>query len=168
MTNLVHSILLAGGASPLCILAKGSVRLCLAPVTRPAGPAPKGQEVWTFVEGNFGADLCPEGGDRTQPRVSTLGNLKINEFALKGREGDQIILLLLPCKNESAQLRLATIRSYFRVAIGSICRPFRARRSGWRFPGLKPGLSPLAPSGHALRAVSPTLNTDKPPPFALL
>ena len=27
-------------------------------------------------------DLCPEGGCRTQPRVSTLGTLKINEFAL--------------------------------------------------------------------------------------
>jgi hypothetical protein len=29
-------------------------------------------------------DLCPEGGYRAQPRVSTLGTLKINEFALKG------------------------------------------------------------------------------------
>ena len=33
-------------------------------------------------------DLCPEGGYRAQPRVSTLGTLKINEFALKGQEAD--------------------------------------------------------------------------------
>jgi hypothetical protein len=37
-------------------------------------------------------DLCPEGGYRAQPRVSTLvstlGALKINEFALNGREAD--------------------------------------------------------------------------------
>jgi hypothetical protein len=37
-------------------------------------------------------NLCPEGGYRTQPRVSTLGSLEINEFALKGREADQINL----------------------------------------------------------------------------
>ena len=33
-------------------------------------------------------DLCPEGGYRAQPRVSTLGTLKINEFVLKGQEAD--------------------------------------------------------------------------------
>jgi hypothetical protein len=33
---------------------------------------------------------CPEGGYRAQPRVSTLGTLKISEFALKGREADLI------------------------------------------------------------------------------
>ena len=39
-------------------------------------------------------DLCPESGYRAQPRVSTLGTLKINEFALKlkGREADLIML----------------------------------------------------------------------------
>jgi hypothetical protein len=39
-------------------------------------------------------DLCPEGGYRAQPRVSTLGTLKLNEFALKlkGREADLIKL----------------------------------------------------------------------------
>jgi hypothetical protein len=37
-------------------------------------------------------NLCSEGGDRSQPRVSTLGTLKINEFALKGREADLIKL----------------------------------------------------------------------------
>ena len=37
-------------------------------------------------------DLCPEGGYRTQPRVSTLGTLKINEFALKGRKADLVKL----------------------------------------------------------------------------
>jgi hypothetical protein len=36
--------------------------------------------------------LCPEGGYRAQPRVSTLGTLNINEFALKGRETDLIKL----------------------------------------------------------------------------
>jgi hypothetical protein len=50
--------------------------------------------VWIFGEGTRD-DLCPEGGYRTQPRVSTgfnPGNLKINEFALKGREADTINL----------------------------------------------------------------------------
>src|ERR1700744_6237597 len=40
--------------------------------------------------GSLRYDLCPEGGYRTQPRVSTLGTLKINQFALKGREADRI------------------------------------------------------------------------------
>jgi hypothetical protein len=41
-------------------------------------------------------DLCPEGGYRAQPRVSTL---KINEFALKGREADLIKLAPIAAKN---------------------------------------------------------------------
>jgi hypothetical protein len=39
-----------------------------------------------------GGDLCPEGGHRAQPGVSTLGALKINEFVLKEREADLIKL----------------------------------------------------------------------------
>jgi hypothetical protein len=41
-------------------------------------------------------DLCPEGGYRVEPGVSTLvstlGTLIINEFVLKGREADLIKL----------------------------------------------------------------------------
>jgi hypothetical protein len=40
-------------------------------------------DIWRFGEGDSG-DLCPEGGYRDQPRVSTLGTLKINEFVPKG------------------------------------------------------------------------------------
>ena len=36
--------------------------------------------------------LCPEGGYRAQPKVSTLGTLNINEFDLEGREADLIKL----------------------------------------------------------------------------
>jgi hypothetical protein len=35
---------------------------------------------------------CPEGGYRTPSRVSTLGTLKISEFALKGQDADLIKL----------------------------------------------------------------------------
>jgi hypothetical protein len=48
-------------------------------------------DIWRFGERDSG-DLCPEGGYKAQPRVSTLGTLKINEFALKGREADLIKL----------------------------------------------------------------------------
>jgi hypothetical protein len=46
-------------------------------------------DIW---RGLLRGDFCPEGGYRTQPRVATLGTLKMNEFALKGREADQINL----------------------------------------------------------------------------
>jgi hypothetical protein len=48
---------------------------------------------WKFGEA-LEVILCPEGGYRAQPRVSTLGTLNINEFALKlkGREADLIKL----------------------------------------------------------------------------
>jgi hypothetical protein len=64
-------------------------------------------------------DLCPEGGYRAQPRV------------------------------QSAQLRRATIGPTFALLVRSICRPFRANRSGGGSQGLNPGLSPLAPLGHS-------------------
>jgi hypothetical protein len=41
---------------------------------------------------------CPEGGYRAQPRVSTLGTLKISEFTLKGREADLIKLAPIVAK----------------------------------------------------------------------
>jgi hypothetical protein len=46
--------------------------------------------VWTL--GSLAVIYCPEGGYRAQPRVSTLGTLKISEFALKGREADLLKL----------------------------------------------------------------------------
>jgi hypothetical protein len=39
---------------------------------------------------------------------------------------------------------LYNLDSTFALLGRSICRPFRARRSGWRFPGLKPKLKPWA------------------------
>jgi hypothetical protein len=67
--------------------------------------------------------------------VSTLGTLKINEFALKGREADQINLALLLRKIESAQFRRTDVLQLdynlaFTMLVRSICRPFRARRRG--------------------------------------
>ena len=71
------------------------LRNCLQ--ARPVGTTPI--VAWHEVALQFGhlergtrGDLCPEGGYRAQPRVSTLGTLKINEFALKGREADLIKL----------------------------------------------------------------------------
>ena len=52
-------------------------------------------------------DLCPEGGYRVQPGVSTLGTLKINEFVLKGREADLLKLARIAAPDYSAQLRRA-------------------------------------------------------------
>jgi hypothetical protein len=52
---------------------------------------PEGQQ-FGHLESGTRTDLCPEGGYRAQPWVSTLGTLKINEFALKGREADLIKL----------------------------------------------------------------------------
>jgi hypothetical protein len=57
-------------------------------------------------------DLCPEGGYRAQPRVSTLGTHKINELALKGREAD--LHLSLRQKLECA-IETCYNWTYFRV-----------------------------------------------------
>jgi hypothetical protein len=64
--------------------------------------------VWPFGESVRG-DLCPEGGYRTQPRVSTLGTLKINEFALKGREADQINLAPVAAQKLECAIETCTI-----------------------------------------------------------
>jgi hypothetical protein len=127
-------------------------------VIRTEGPAPKGQESlaqglpWVSSldvrRGSLRYDLCPEGGYRTQPRVSTLGTLKINEFALKGREADQINLAPVAAQNfECAIETCDNLEPTFGLLIHSICRPFRARRSGWRFPGLKPWAESSSPFG---------------------
>jgi hypothetical protein len=55
------------------------------------------------------SDLCPEGGYRTQPRVSTLGTLKINKFALKGREAEQINLAPIAAQNLECAIKKCTI-----------------------------------------------------------
>jgi hypothetical protein len=77
--------------------------------------------------------LCTEGlprrGYRTQPRVSTLGTLKINGFALKGRE----------CGSQARSAQLGRVRigpsDPTSVLLGrSIWHPFRARRSWWTIP----------------------------------
>jgi hypothetical protein len=127
-------------------------------VIRTDGPASKGQESlapglpWVsgldVRRGALRYDLCPEGGYRTQPRVSTLGTLKINEFALKGREADQINLAPVAAqKSEDAIETCGNLEPTFELLIHSICRPFRARRSGWRIPGLKPWAESSSPFG---------------------
>jgi hypothetical protein len=96
--------------------------------------------------GSLRYDLCPEDGYRTQPRVSTLGTLKINQFALKGREADQINLAPVAAqKLECAIEACDNLEPIFVRLIHSTCRLFRARRSGWRFPGLKPWAEPSSP-----------------------
>jgi hypothetical protein len=93
-------------------------------------------------------DLCPEGGYRTQPRVSTLGTIKINEFALKGREADQINLAPVTTKKLDCAIDAGyNLEPTFALLVRSICRPFRARHSGWRFPGLKPWAESSCPFG---------------------
>jgi hypothetical protein len=102
-------------------------------------------DIW---KGSLRGDLCPEGGHRTQPRISTLGTLKINEFALKGREADQINLSpIVALKLERAIETCYNIEPTFALLGRSICRPFRARPSGWRFPGLKPWAEYSSPFG---------------------
>ena len=63
---------------------------------------------------------------------------------------------LLQRQSQSAQLRSAAIGFYFNaltLLARSICRPFRANRSGRRFPGLKPCTESSSPFGaKALRA----------------
>jgi hypothetical protein len=72
------------------------------------------------------------------PGRTRVGTLKINEFALKGPEADQINLALLLRKIESAQFRPATIRPCFHhVSLFDLPRP-SGRDDGGRFPGLKP------------------------------
>jgi hypothetical protein len=64
---------------------------------------------------DFRVIYAPEGGDRTQPRVSTLGTLKINEFALKGRKADQINLAPVVVQELECAIETVTIRTYSRV-----------------------------------------------------
>jgi hypothetical protein len=93
-------------------------------------------------------DLCPEGGYRTQPRVSTLGTCKINEFALKGREAGGINFALIAAQKLECTIETCFILDpTFALLVRSICRPFRARRSGWQFPGLKPWAESSCPFG---------------------
>ena len=81
-------------------------------------------------------------------RVSTLGTLKINELSLKRRETDQ--LNFAPIAAQKIELAIETCYSVeptFALLVRSICRPFRARRSWWRFPGLKPWVESSSPFG---------------------
>jgi hypothetical protein len=65
------------------------------------------------LESSVRGDLCPEGGYRTQPRVSTLGTLKINEFALKlkGREAEQINFAPMAAQKLECSTALTPTRS---------------------------------------------------------
>ena len=113
--------------------------------------------------GSLLGDLCPEGGHRTQPRVSTVGTLEINEFALKGREADQINFA--PIATQILECTIGTcynLESTFALLVHSICRPFRARRSWWRFPGLKPWAESSNPFGFAARHFVPGYDRCRP------
>jgi hypothetical protein len=61
------------------------------------------------LESSVRGDLCPEGGYRTRLRVSTLGTLKINEFALKGREAEQINLAPIAAQKLECAIETCTI-----------------------------------------------------------
>jgi hypothetical protein len=90
--------------------------MCLAPLTQPERPAPKGQESLA----------------QSLPWVS-----RNKDFALK--------------KGREIEPRLACRRPlFFGCFARSICRPFRARRLGTGFPGLKPRLKPRAESSRPL------------------
>jgi hypothetical protein len=60
-------------------------------------------------------DLCPEGGYRAQPRVSTLGTLKINESALKGREAGLIKLAPIAAQKLECAIETCYIWTYFPI-----------------------------------------------------
>jgi len=89
---------------------------CLLPQTGSVRNGTKLRRTWD--------DLLPRRGYRIQPRVSTLGNHPNKWFALKGRE----IIPRFACRRPLV----------FGCFARSICRPFRARRLGTGFPGLKP------------------------------
>jgi hypothetical protein len=120
----------------------------LAPVIWPEGPGPQGQEslaqgLYVFSVGHT-APWMPQRGCRTQPRVSTLGTVK------------------LTVRPEGARAPWNEFRVLSFVLLPrSISRPFRARRSGRLVPGLKPWAEPSSPFGaelRALRAVWQALN----------
>src|ERR1700759_265088 len=105
----------------------------------------QGSAIW---RGSLQGDLCPEGGHRTQPRVSILGTLKIKAFTPKGREPDQ--LKFAPIAAQKIEFAIETcynLEPTFALLVRSFCRPFRARRSWWRFPGLKPWAESSCPFG---------------------
>jgi hypothetical protein len=71
---------------------------------------------------------------------------------MKGRRIESTHNAELGSNCSTSQLR-TLILSYNRREIRLVSfRPFRANRVFLVFPGLNPGLSPVAPSGQALRA----------------
>ena len=109
----------------------------------------------------------PRRGYRIQPRVSTLGNIQKKRFALKGREitwakcvrllpkgrgyllGRYNLLLakLMRTSTKWSDCGPWIICSSRLFLIRLIWRPFRARRPGGRFPGLKPWAESCSRSG---------------------
>jgi hypothetical protein len=66
------------------------VRLGEFPRVNPGQNGTKLRPVWD--------GFAPQMGRRIQPRVSSLGTLKLNEFALKGREADRMKLAPIAAK----------------------------------------------------------------------
>ncbi len=87
------------------------------------------------------------------------GNRQNKRFALKGREMWVQMKLRWPRKSQSAQLGPATIGPSDPAALlgHSIWRPFRARRSWWQFPGLKPWAEVCSPCGAKNKSLSPRI-----------
>jgi hypothetical protein len=78
---------------------------------------------------------CPEGGYRTQPRVSTLGTLKISDFALKGREADLIKLAPIVTKISVRNRDVLQLDLLSRCWDVRSAAPSGRVALGWQFPG---------------------------------
>jgi hypothetical protein len=86
----------------------------------------------------------PRRGYRTQPRVSTLGNLKNERFALKGREATDELAPIA-----AGKIRVREKRAYFHVANTFGLPPLQLQGAslGELLPGLKPWAEPSGPFG---------------------
>jgi hypothetical protein len=122
--------------------------------------------------------ICPEGGYRAQPRVSTLGTLKINEFALtrhmnvrsmnntrssglemlKGREADLIKPASTLRQNLECAFETCYNRTYFRVVSTFNLPPLQHLQPGG--PGVIHGTHIHVPcEGESLWAAVPRVET---------
>jgi hypothetical protein len=110
--------------------------------------------LYLWIEG------LPRRGYRTQPRVSTLGTLKMG-FALKGREMRVPDETRTYCRTkESAHwacyhwtigLRLHLVRTF------DLAPPSGRVARGGRLPGLKPWTEPCSPIGAQNNVLSPRI-----------
>jgi hypothetical protein len=81
---------------------------------------------------------APKVATGLSPGVSTLGTLKINEFALKGREADLIKLAPIAAPKIEGAIETCYNCTYFRVVSTFDLPPLQGASLGRQFPGLKP------------------------------